>query len=44
MAVQEQAIKTNAIKAKIDKIRLFGKVDDTVRDSMWTPYVDTKRV
>ena len=34
MAVQEQAIKTNAIKAKIDKIRLFGKVDDTVRDSM----------
>ena len=34
MAMQEQGIKTNAIKAKIDKIRLFGKVDDTVRDSM----------
>ena len=40
MAVQEQAIRTNAIKAKIDKIqfesqiRLFGKVDETVRDSV----------
>ena len=50
MAVQEQAIRTNAIKAKIDKIqfesqiRLFGKVDETVRDSVWMPYVDTKRV
>ena len=37
MAVQEQAIRTNAIKAKIDKTqaeskcRLCGKVDETVR-------------
>ena len=37
MAAQEQAIGTNAVKAKIDKIqakgkcRLCGKVDETVR-------------
>ena len=37
MAAQEQTIRTNAIKAKIDKTqaeskcRLCGKVDETVR-------------
>ena len=40
MAAQEQAIRTNAIKAKIDKTqaeskcRLYGKVDETVRHIM----------
>ena len=40
MAGQEQAIRTNTIKAKIDKIqaeskcRLCGKVDETVRHSV----------
>ena len=40
MAAQEQTIRTNAIKAKIDKTqaeskcRLCGKVDETVRHTV----------
>ena len=50
MAVQEQAIRTNAIKAKIDKnqakskCRLCGKVDETVRHSVRMAFVGTKGV
>ena len=51
LAAQEQAIRTNAIKAKIDKTqaesmcRLCGKVDETVRHIVCEmPYIGTKGV
>ena len=50
MAVQEQAIRTNAMKAKIDKTqaestcRLCDKVDETVGHSVSTRYVGTKKL
>ena len=50
MAVQEQVIRTNAMKAKIDKTqaestcRLCDKVDETVGHSVSTRYVGTKKL
>ena len=50
MAAQEQAIRTNVIKAKIDKTqaerrcRLCGKVDETVRHILCECSVGTKGV